>query len=109
MFPHWIGGAREVSAERIDVVDPASGEVIAAVPAGTTADVERAVNAAQSAFPVWSAVNIDERAKVVNRISEGLATRASEVAMCGTREMGSPIRFSRDVQACRVPELGRGA
>jgi aldehyde dehydrogenase (NAD+) len=98
--PHWIGGAQVAGdGERIDVVDPASGEVIAAVPAGTGTEVDRAVDAATAAFREWSALDIGERVIVVSRISEGLAARASDVAATITREMGSPISFSRAVQA----------
>ncbi|MBC8092158.1 MAG: aldehyde dehydrogenase family protein, partial [Pseudonocardia sp.] len=48
---HWIGGEHVAGGdERIEVVDPATGEVVAAVPAGSAADVDRAVTAAQAAF-----------------------------------------------------------
>ena len=98
--PHWIGGAQVAGdGERIEVVDPATGEAVAAVPAGTAADVDRAVAAARAAFREWSALDIGERVIVVSRISEGLAQRASDVAATITREMGSPISFSRTVQA----------
>jgi aldehyde dehydrogenase (NAD+) len=98
--PHRIGGEQVAGeGERIDVVDPASGEVIAAVPAGTATEVDRAVDAATAALREWSALDIGERVIVVSRISEGLAARASDVAATITREMGSPISFSRAVQA----------
>lgn len=97
---HWIGGERVAGGEgRIDVVDPATGEVVAAVPAGTPADVDRAVTAAQAAFRDWSLVDVAERAAVVTRISEGLKARGAEIAAAVTSEMGSPIAFSRAVQA----------
>ncbi|GAA2566053.1 aldehyde dehydrogenase family protein [Pseudonocardia hydrocarbonoxydans] len=97
---HWIGGERVAGGEgRIDVVDPATGEVVAAVPAGTPADVDRAVTAAQAAFRDWSRVDVAERAAVVTRISEGLKARGAEIAAAVTSEMGSPIGFSTAVQA----------
>ncbi|OJY39690.1 aldehyde dehydrogenase family protein [Pseudonocardia sp. 73-21] len=97
---HWIAGASVAGGgEHIDVVNPATGEVIAAVPAGTAADVDRAVTAARAAFPEWSATPVAERAAVVKRISEGLKERGAEIAAAVTSEMGSPISFSRSVQA----------
>ncbi|GAA3242768.1 aldehyde dehydrogenase family protein [Pseudonocardia petroleophila] len=97
---HWIGGERVAGGNgRIDVVDPATGEVVAAVPAGTPADVDRAVTAAQAAFRDWSHVDVTERAAVVMRISEGLKARGAEIAAAVTSEMGSPIGFSTAVQA----------
>ncbi|MDT7616276.1 MAG: aldehyde dehydrogenase [Pseudonocardiales bacterium] len=85
--------------EHIDVVDPATGRVVAAVPAGNAADVDRAVTAARSAFETWSTTPVVERAAVVKRISEGLKARGAEIAAAVTSEMGSPITFSRSVQA----------
>jgi aldehyde dehydrogenase (NAD+) len=97
---HWIGGEHVAGGnERIDVVDPATGEVVAAVPAGTPGDVDRAVTAAQAAYREWSQVDVAERAAVVTRISEGLKARGAEIAAAVTSEMGSPIGFSKAVQA----------
>ncbi|WP_297649270.1 aldehyde dehydrogenase family protein [Pseudonocardia sp.] len=97
---HWIAGtAVSGGGEHIDVVDPATGRVVAAVPAGSAADVDRAVTAARSAFETWSTTPVVERAAVVKRISEGLKARGAEIAAAVTSEMGSPITFSRSVQA----------
>ncbi|TCK20971.1 aldehyde dehydrogenase family protein [Pseudonocardia endophytica] len=96
---HFIDGA-DVSggSERIDVVNPATGAVVGSVPAGTAADVDRAVAAARAAFPGWSQTPVDERAEVVRKISDGIKERAEEIASTITAEMGSPITFSRKVQ-----------
>ena len=87
------------AAERIEVVNPATEEVIAAVPAGTAAEVDAAVHAAAAALGDWSATPVAERAAIVRRISEGLAARGAEIAATITAEMGSPITFARKVQA----------
>jgi aldehyde dehydrogenase (NAD+) len=97
---HVIGGQVVDSAgERIDVVNPATEEVIGSVPAGTAADVDAAVAAATDAFPSWSATPASERAALVRRISQGLAARRAELAATITAEMGSPITFATKVQA----------
>nr|WP_240777382.1 aldehyde dehydrogenase family protein [Nonomuraea basaltis] len=83
----------------IDVVNPATGEVIAQVPDGTTADVDQAVAAATAAFPGWAATDPAERGRVVGRIADGLRSRAEEIATTITREMGAPITLSRTAQA----------
>ncbi|HWE88641.1 MAG TPA: aldehyde dehydrogenase family protein [Pseudonocardiaceae bacterium] len=95
---HLIAGERVDGAVRIEVVNPATEQVIASVPAGTAEEVDAAVSAAVSAFPDWSATPVSERAKVVRRISEGLAARADDLAATITAEMGSPITFARAVQ-----------
>ncbi|MFG1866864.1 aldehyde dehydrogenase family protein [Micromonospora arborensis] len=48
---HWIGGLTTTgSADTLPVVNPATGEVVAETPAGTAADIDRAVTAARAAF-----------------------------------------------------------
>jgi aldehyde dehydrogenase (NAD+) len=97
---HVIGGeVRDESTDRIDVVNPATEEVIGSVPAGTAADVDAAVAAASAAFRSWSQTSPAERATVVRRISNGLAARRDEIAATITAEMGSPITFATRVQA----------
>jgi aldehyde dehydrogenase (NAD+) len=100
---HWIDGAFDggdcIDGARIEVVDPATEEVLAAVPAGTAADVDRAVAAARAAFPGWSQTPVQARAAAVGRISDGLAARRDEIAAVITAEMGSPTTFARKVQA----------
>ncbi|HEX9337123.1 MAG TPA: aldehyde dehydrogenase family protein [Pseudonocardiaceae bacterium] len=97
---HVIAGEIVDSATtRIEVVNPATEDVIASVPAGTAADVDAAVSAAAAAFPAWSATPVTERAELVRRVSTGLADRGEEIAATITAEMGSPITFARRVQA----------
>jgi aldehyde dehydrogenase (NAD+) len=97
---HWIGGESVAGGTgTIDVVNPATGEVIAAVPAGTAAEVDKAVAAATVALPGWAGTAVAERAAIVQRISEGLQARVGEIADTITAEMGAPITLSRRAQA----------
>jgi aldehyde dehydrogenase (NAD+) len=97
---HVIAGEIvDTAADRIEVVNPATDEVIASVPAGTAQDVDAAVSAASAAFPSWSATPVAERAAIVRRVSAAIAERNEEIAATITAEMGSPITFSRRVQA----------
>ena len=97
---HVIGGELiDGAGERIDVVNPATDDVIATIPAGTAADVDAAVGAATAALAAWSATSPAERAAAVRRVSEGIAARRDELAATITAEMGSPITFATKVQA----------
>ena len=97
---HVIDGQRRPgSGERIDVTNPATGEVIASIPAGTAQDVDDAVRAARKAFATWSRVPVSERAAVVQRISEGIMARSDEIAATISAEMGSPLSLAAAVQA----------
>jgi aldehyde dehydrogenase (NAD+) len=87
------------SGERLEVVNPATGAVIASVPAGTAADVDAAVRAARRAFATWSQVPVAQRAAMVQAISEAIAARKEEIAATISAEMGSPIGFATAVQA----------
>jgi len=64
-----IGGTWRPGAdrERIDVLDPASGEVVAAVADATVDDALAAVGAAEAAAPAWAATAPRERAEVLRR------------------------------------------
>ncbi|RQW97104.1 aldehyde dehydrogenase family protein [Micromonospora inaquosa] len=96
---HWIGGETVTgSADTLPVVNPATGQVVAETPAGTAADVDRAVAAARAAFPAWSATTPQHRADVLRRLGAGLAARTEEIAQAITAEMGSPIGMSRTAQ-----------
>src|SRR5690606_25195412 len=76
-----------------------NGQVFATVPAGTAADVDKAVAAAQAAFATWSTTTPEERSKALTRIAEGLAARMDEIATVITREAGMPKWLSQIVQA----------
>ncbi|MEU7947507.1 aldehyde dehydrogenase family protein [Micromonospora taraxaci] len=96
---HWIGGETVAgTAGTLPVVNPATGEVVAETPAGTAADVDRAVAAARAAFPAWAATTPQHRADVLRRLGAGLGARQEEIAQAITAEMGSPIGMSRTAQ-----------
>ncbi|MGW1551121.1 aldehyde dehydrogenase family protein [Streptomyces sp. NPDC002346] len=98
---HWIDGAEAAgdARERIGVVNPATATVIGDAPAGTAADVDLAVAAAQRALPLWSAVPPGERAAAVARIADGIKGALDDFAATVTAEMGSPISYAKTVQA----------
>ncbi|MGH2706858.1 MAG: aldehyde dehydrogenase family protein [Actinomycetota bacterium] len=102
---HFIGGEWVTShgAGRIEVINPATEEVFAAVPAGAETDVDDAVVAARRAFPGWAEISPDERGGYLARIAGELKQRQEEIAQLITAEMGSPITYSRKVQAGLLP------
>ena len=96
----YIGGAWVPSTGKgtIEVVDSNTEEVMATIPEGTAADVDKAVEAAANAFADWSATSVEERAKMLSRISEGLAARTDEIAQTISREVGMPMTLSGAIQ-----------
>ncbi|MEU7860321.1 aldehyde dehydrogenase family protein [Nonomuraea sp. NPDC049141] len=96
----YIGGAwtASVSGEPIEVVNPATEQIIDRVPAGAPEDVEAAVRAARAAFPSWSATPAAERGKLLGAVAELLTERAGDIAKTIATDMGSPLGFALKVQ-----------
>ncbi|WP_309113826.1 aldehyde dehydrogenase family protein [Saccharothrix sp.] len=92
----------------IEVVNPATEEVVGTVRAGTPQDVDNAVTRASAAFDGWSATPVEERAKIVRRIADELEARAEDLASTMTTEMGTPITFARKVQVPNPVGIARG-
>ncbi|MFZ0667188.1 MAG: aldehyde dehydrogenase family protein [Acidimicrobiales bacterium] len=82
----------------IDVIDSTTEEVMGTIPEGTPEDVDLAVRAAQDAFANWSTTAVDERAKTLSRIAEGLAARTDEIAALISHEVGMPLMLSSMIQ-----------
>lgn len=96
---HFVNGSFvEGQGERIDVVNPATEEVIASVSAGTSADADVAVRAAAAAFETWASVPLAERVAAVRRINDGLRAYAEELAATIVAEVGTPLTFATKVQ-----------
>ncbi|NOQ59772.1 aldehyde dehydrogenase family protein [Mycolicibacterium fortuitum] len=84
----------------IDVVDPATENVIGHVPNGSAADVDAAVTAARRAFDPL--ISVAERRERLDRVIAAMEKRLPEIAELITAEMGAPVRISQSVQT-QVP------
>jgi acyl-CoA reductase-like NAD-dependent aldehyde dehydrogenase len=83
----------------IDVVNATTEEVMGRVPLGTADDVDAAVAAARRAFESWSTTPVEERAKYLQRLHEGLNARMDDIAQTICGEVGMPMMFSQLIQA----------
>ena len=92
----WVPSAGDGS---IDVINASTEEVMGRIPEGTPADVDTAVAAARRAFESWSQTSPDDRAKLLQQLSEALGARNQQIAetICG--EVGMPIFLSQMIQA----------
>jgi betaine-aldehyde dehydrogenase len=77
----------------LDVIDPATTDVIARVPDASAADVDRAVKAARAAFDEgpWREVTAQDRGRILFRLAQIVRDRAGELAEIETRNSGKPI------------------
>jgi aldehyde dehydrogenase (NAD+) len=87
------------SGATMDVVNPATEDVIAQVPSAGGEDLDAAVNAARAALGgPWSAMSARERGRLVRKLGERLLERADEVARLETLHNGKPISESRNIE-----------
>ncbi|MCP3013806.1 aldehyde dehydrogenase family protein [Nocardiopsis dassonvillei] len=97
----YIDGAwrDSASSEALDVVNPATEQVIDTVPAGAAEDVDAAVAAAAGSLPAWSALTPGQRVTHLAKALELFNARIDDIAAELTRDMGAPAVFARKVQA----------
>ena len=89
---------------RLDVVDPATGDVVTTAAAATASDVDSAVAAARAAFPAWRDTPARERARVLRRVSALIMDRADEIAAVESLDVGKPIMLCRNVDVPTAAE-----
>jgi acyl-CoA reductase-like NAD-dependent aldehyde dehydrogenase len=83
----------------LEVVNPATEEVIADVASATQADVDAAVGAARAALDgPWGKMSARERGRFVWKLGERLLERADEVSRLETLHNGKPIFESRNIE-----------
>lgn len=80
----------------VPLVSPSTGDTLAELPLGDADDVERAVQAARTAFVRWSATPPQERAAYLDRLHTLMRERAETFAQALTIEMGAPITYARN-------------
>ncbi len=84
----WRQGAAK---EDLEVINPATEEVVDTVPAGSPDDVEFAVATAKRAFPEWSRTDVEKRAAVLAKAAALIEENARDLAAVLTAEQGKPL------------------
>lgn len=92
-----IGGeaASSVSGEETKVSNPSTGEIAGTVPRGNREDVQRAIDAAEQGFKVWSRTAPAERGEILWKGAKAIEQNMEELASSLTREQGKPVKESR--------------
>jgi aminomuconate-semialdehyde/2-hydroxymuconate-6-semialdehyde dehydrogenase len=91
-----VGGAY------IDNVDPACGEVYAFIPDSDARDVDAAVDAAQRAFPAWSATSVEKRSHFLTRLADLLERDLEKFARAESIDTGKPLSLARSLDIPRA-------
>jgi len=97
----YIDGAwvDPVTPKSLDVINPATEAVCGHISAGSAADVDKAVKAAQKAFITFSQTSREERIELLERIQAEYTKRFGDVASAITEEMGAPASLAQRAQA----------
>ena len=79
------------------LIEPATGTALASVPRASADDVDRVLHSAHEAFTgAWHRVNTRERGRLMLRLAQLIRENADELARIESRNVGKPIRDSRD-------------
>ena len=90
------------NGQYIDNYEPATGQVYALIPDSDEEDVLEAVSAAEKAFPIWSTMSIEERSKILVRLSEGIERNMDEFVQAESRDNGKPLSLAAHVDIPRA-------
>ncbi|MHB2016320.1 MAG: aldehyde dehydrogenase family protein [Candidatus Xenobia bacterium] len=117
MKQHWIGGewVGKPNGKTIEVIDPATEEVIERLPAGTVDDANRAVEVANEASQTWRRMTAVQRGELLHEVAERIKAKTEDIARTLTLEGGKPLKENIDevgwVHACfrYYAEIGRNS
>jgi 1-pyrroline dehydrogenase len=100
-YQQFIGGefVDAASGETLDVINPADDQVIAAVPKSAEEDVDRAVNAAATAFETWKQTTPQDRSLMLLKLADLLDSRADELGRLESANAGKPVGAAIDEMA----------
>jgi malonate-semialdehyde dehydrogenase (acetylating)/methylmalonate-semialdehyde dehydrogenase len=110
----WI---KPKAGEYFDVINPATGDVIAKTPLGGRADVDQAAQAAAGAFPAWRRTPVNDRVQYLFKLRDLMRASQDEIARLIVDECGKTfeeakaemVRAFENVEvACGMPHLAKG-
>ena len=90
-FRLLINGKLVKGASTLDVINPATGRTLTAAPRADRAQLEQAVAAANTAFPIWSAQPLRQRAALLIELAEAMEAEQDDFARLLTEEQGKPL------------------
>src|SRR3979411_3354825 len=86
---------KAASGKKYEVRNPATGEVVDVVPAGGSADVDKAAQAAAEAFATWSKLPAHQRREIRHKAAQHMLGKVEEIAVLLTKEQGKTLLESR--------------
>lgn len=101
---NYIGGKRvpPASGSFLDNYEPATGQVYSRVADSDARDVDRAVAAAQKAFPRWLQTSLDARAEILSEIARLIEKNLESLASAESTDTGKPVSLAKAVDIPRA-------
>ena len=101
---NYINGefVKPVSNDWIDNFNPAKGEIYGQIPNSTQKDVENAYQAAVDAFPKWSNTSLEDRSKILSKISSLILEKLDVLAIAESKDNGKPLSLAKTVDIPRA-------
>ncbi len=91
-----------IKGNYIDNVAPATSEVFASIPNSTIEDLEKAVKAAEVAFPAWSNFSVDKRSRILYKLADLIEQNLEELALMESKDNGKPLWLAKAVDIPRA-------
>src|SRR5262245_14637332 len=103
--PNYLGGGWVGSNESIEVINPATGQVIGRVASAPREQVQNALKHSQNISAMWGKLPAKARADFLLAIASELTRRGEEIAKLVTQENGKPLSQSRAEVSMSIDHL----
>ncbi len=90
------------SGKWLDNDNPAVGEVYSKIPDSDAKDIQKAITAAQKAFPKWANTPIEKRSALLHKIADGIESRLVDLAQAESKDNGKPVSLALSVDIPRA-------
>jgi aminomuconate-semialdehyde/2-hydroxymuconate-6-semialdehyde dehydrogenase len=106
ILAHYINGAmaEPANGRYIDNIDPSTGKCYGKIPAGDKTDVQRAVEAAEAAFPAWSQMPAAERSRILVRVADLIHEHRDMLAEAESFDNGKPRSLATQMDIPRAED-----
>ncbi len=101
---NYIAGKlqKPISNNYLDNINPAEGKVYSSLPDSDFNDVQKAVEAASNAFPMWSTMPASKRAEILLKIAELIDRDLDKLALAESIDQGKPLKLAKSVDIPRA-------
>ena len=101
---NYINGefVNPISKDWINNYNPAKGEIYGQIPNSNEDDVEKAVEAAEKAFPSWSNTTLEERSRILSKIADLILQNLEKLAKAESKDNGKPVSLATTVDIPRA-------